>query len=343
MEETISQETTVAEQITENAAEVVENDEPKVEEKPQRRRRSASLEKKRAMAGYVFVLPFILGVLLVYLPILIDSIWWSFFIRSYVPVDGVMTEVYTPNYFNFYINAFVESPSFVTTLLSSIQQLLFEVPAIIIFALFIAVVLNQKMLGRAAFRAIFFVPVIIATGLMDSINGADIATGQTQAGIDDGTGASAGAGIINMLDVQYIFQSMAIGGELVTYVVGLVNNIYNIINYSGVQMLIFLAGLQSISPSIYEACRIDGATGWETFWKVTFPMISPMILVNAIYTVIDSFTRSSNSMMVFINGQTTVDPHYAIAMYWIYFVVVLLIIGVVAAIASTMVFYQRKD
>ena len=108
-------------------------------------------------------------------------------------------------------------------------------------------------------------------------------------------------------------------------------------------MLIFLAGLQSISPSIYEACRIDGASGWETFWKVTFPMISPMILVNAIYTVIDSFTRASNPMMVFINNQTSVDPHYAIAMYWIYFVIVLLIIGVVAAIASTMVFYQRKD
>ena len=313
---------------------------------PRRRRRSASLEKKRARAGYVFVLPFILGVLLIYLPILIDSIWWSFHYSKMVPIDGVQTEIYVPVAFKYYIEAFTVSPTFVSTLLSSIQQLLFEVPAIIIFSLFIAVVLNQKMLGRAAFRAIFFVPVIIATGLMDSINHADVATGQTQTGIDDGTGAAAGAGIISALDVQALFQSMAIGGELVTYVVQLVNNIYNIINYSGVQMLIFLAGLQSISPSIYEACRIDGATGWETFWKVTFPMISPMILVNAVYTVIDSFTRSSNPMMSFI--QTTISkgaegPYQATAMYWIYFIVVLLIIGIVAAIASTMVFYQRKD
>jgi ABC-type sugar transport system permease subunit len=197
------------------------------------------------------------------------------------------------------------------------------------------------MLGRAVFRAIFFVPVIISTGLMDSINGMDIATDNMEGGIDDGSGSSAGAGIISALDVQVLFQSMAIGGELVTYVVGLVNNIYNIINYSGVQMLIFLAGLQSISPSIYEACRIDGATGWETFWKVTFPMISPMILVNAVYTVIDSFTRSNNGMMSLILEQP--DAHQGIAMYWIYFILVLLIIGVVAAIASTMVFYQRKD
>ena len=314
-----------------------------------RRRRNASLEKKRARAGYIFVLPFIIGVVLVYLPMLIDSIWWSFHKLEMVEVwndalQGTEQVVkYVPNYFNYYIEAFTVSPSFTTTLLSSIQQLLFEVPAIIIFSLFIAVVLNQKMLGRAAFRAIFFVPVIIATGLMDSINASDIATSQSQAGIDDGTGGAAGAGIINALDVQALFQSMAVGGELVTYVVQLVNNIYNIINYSGVQMLIFLAGLQSISPSIYEACRIDGATGWETFWKVTFPMISPMILVNAVYTVIDSFTRATNPMMVFINGMMSTDAHWATAMYWIYFVVVLLIIGVIAAIASTMVFYQRKD
>lgn len=308
-----------------------------------KRRRPASLEKRRARSGYLFVLPFILGVVLIYLPILIDSIWWSFFKIGYENIGGVQTEVLVPNYFNYYIDAFTASASFSTTLLASIQQLLFEVPAIIIFSLFIAVVLNQKMLGRALFRAIFFVPVIISTGLMQTINSQDIASDQAQSGIDDGTGTSAGAGIISMLDVQVLFQSMAIGGEIVTYVVQLVNNIYNIINYSGVQMLIFLAGLQSISPSIYEACRIDGATGWETFWKVTFPMISPMILVNAVYTVIDAFTRSNNTMMVLIKATNAIDPHYAIAMYWIYFVIVLLIIGVVALVASTMVFYQRKD
>ena len=131
---------------------------------------------------------------------------------------------------------------------------------------------------------------------------------------------------------------------LVTYVVQLVNDIYNIINYSGVQMLIFLAGLQSISPQIYEACRIDGATGWETFWKVTFPMISPMILVNAVYTVIDSFTRSSNVVMVYIkNIENSGNIYQASAMYWVYFLSVILIIGLVAAIMSSFIFYQRRD
>ena len=301
-----------------------------------RRRRAASLEKRKARAGYVFVLPFILGIVLIYLPILIDSIWFSFFARQAGEYGG--TFVYVFKGLEYYQYAFTGSPDFVAKLLSGLQQLIFEVPAIIIFSLFVAVVLNQKMLGRAAFRAIFFVPVIIATGLMDSINGSDIVSSQMSGGIDDGSGST---GIINAMQVENLFREMAVGGELVAYVVNLVNNIYNIINYSGVQMLIFLAGLQSISESIYEASRIDGASGWETFWKITFPMISPMILVNAIYTIIDSFTRTSNPVMKFINMQ--LDYGVAGAMSWMYFILVILIIAIVAAIASSFVFYQRRD
>jgi ABC-type sugar transport system permease subunit len=109
-------------------------------------------------------------------------------------------------------------------------------------------------------------------------------------------------------------------------------------------MLIFLAGLQSISPAIYEACRIDGATGWETFWKVTFPMISPMILVNAVYTIIDSFTTESNTVMSYITKITNkVGDSVSTAMAWIYFLIVVLILLVVAGVMSMFVFYQRKD
>ena len=298
-------------------------------------RRSASLEKRKARSGYVFVLPFILGIVLIYLPILIDSLWFSFYASE---AAGAGKYVYVFKGLEYYNYAFTGSPDFVSKLLAGLQQLILEVPAIIIFSLFVAVVLNQKMLGRAAFRAIFFVPVIISTGLMDSINGKDIASSEMSGGIDDGSG---GGGIINMMQVENLFRDMAVGAELVQYVVDLVNRIYDIINYSGVQMLIFLAGLQSISDSIYEACRIDGATGWETFWKITFPMISPMILVNAVYTIIDSFTRSSNITMSYIKNVS--DYGQSSAMYWIYFISVMLIIAAVAGVASTFIFYQRRD
>ena len=297
--------------------------------------RKATLTERKARAGYAFVLPFIIGIVLIYIPMLIDSIWLS--------VSNITGSEITFVGFEHYVGAF-ETSGFTVALLGGLQQLIFEVPAIIVFSLFIAVVLNQKMLGRAVFRAIFFVPVIISTGIMDSINASDTVSSGAGNGIDDGSGSSGASEIISVLDVQNLFASMKVGGELVTYVVQLVNNVYNIINYSGVQMLIFLAGLQSISPSIYEACQIEGATGWETFWKITFPMISPMILVNAVYTVIDSFTRSTNPAMSFI------ERHFdggkmseATAMSWMYFLIVALILAVVAAIASSFVFYQRRD
>jgi len=313
---------------------------------PKRRRKSVSLDKRKARSGYFFVAPFVLGVILIYIPILLDSIWFSFnrITQVYDPTTNTTNQVLKFMGLDYYKDALIGSQDFVTSLLSGIQQLIFEVPAILIFALFIAVVLNQKMLGRAAFRAIFFVPVIISTGLMDSINASDIMNNTENVGGDDGSGGGGANQIISVLDVEKLFGSMKVGGQLVTYVVQLVNDIYNIINYSGVQMLIFLAGLQSISGSIYEACRIDGATGWETFWKITFPMISPMILVNAIYTIIDAFTRSTNVTMSYIStiygaGQRELST----AMSWIYFMVVVLIIAVVAGIASTFIFYQRKD
>ncbi len=302
-----------------------------------KRRRKVSLDKRKARSGYFFVAPFLIGLVLIYIPILVDSILMSFsFITSTPDAD-----IYNWVGFDNYVKAFSDR-TFVTALVSGLQQLVFEVPAIIVFSLFIAVVLNQKMLGRAVFRAIFFVPVILSAGLMETINANDFVSDAVQGGVDDGSGQeSAGAGIISVMDFEALFANMKVGKELVTYVVSLVNSIYDIVNDSGVQMLIFLAGLQSISPSIYEACQIEGATGWETFWKITFPMISPMILVNSVYTLIDAFTKSDNPIMshisnVFVPGERT-------AMYWIYFAIVMLLVGLVAAIASSFIFYQRKD
>ncbi len=300
------------------------------------KRRKVSLDSRKARAGYFFVAPFVLGIILVYLPILFDSILTSFFTVDYSNIDPVNVFVG----FDHYSQAIFGSTGFVDSLWAGLQQMILEVPTIIIFSLFIAVVLNQKMLGRAVFRAIFFVPVIISTGLMVTINTQDIASDSMAGGADDGSGS----GMLDINFVEDLFRNMAIGGDMVEVVVGLVNQIFDIINYSGVQMLIFLAGLQSISESIYEACRIDGATGWETFWKVTFPMISPMILVNAVYTVIDSFTRSDNKTMHFISVTSgALDEGVKAAMYWVYFLVVILIIAAVAGIVSTFIFYQKKD
>ncbi len=308
-----------------------------------KKRKVASLDRKKARAGWVFVLPFVIGFVLVYLPILWDSIYMSFHSLHIVTGGGFTLEfVGLENY----ENALFKDPGFVQTLVTGLGELAFDIPAILIFSLFMAVLLNQKMAGRAVFRAIFFIPVILSTGIMESIEGQNI-LGTMMEGNEsiDGSGSSAASQIVQAVDIERLFSTMKMGQELVAIVVRIVNQIYDIVNRSGVQMLIFLAGLQSISPAIYEACRIDGCTSWETFWKITFPMISPMILVNGVYTIIDSFTTNSNSVMAYINGVYNGSDGQVLssAMAWMYFLIVMLILAAVVAIFSAFVFYQKRD
>lgn len=309
-----------------------------------KKRRAASLDKRKARAGWVFVLPFVLGFVFVYLPIIYDSIKLSFYHLRSMPGGGMIYEWVGWENYN---EALFVNPDFVSTLVSGIGQLVFDIPAIVIFSLFMAVLLNQKMAGRAAFRAIFFIPVILSTGVMASLESNNILKSymDSTSGISDGSGRSRSAEIVSVLDFENLFDKMKVGTEIVAYVIRMINSIYDIVNRSGVQMLIFLAGLQSISPAIYESCQIDGASAWETFWKITFPMISPMILVNAIYTIIDSFTAQSNRVMRFIDktyGETQ-GQVISTAMSWMYFLIVILIVALVAGIMSAYVFYQRKD
>ena len=285
------------------------------------KRHRASLTARKARNGYFFIAPFIIGIILIYIPILFDSVWFSF-----CDINGNWEGI------AHYKEALWGNNSVLGKIFASLQRIILEVPAVVIFSLFIAVVLNQKMLGRAVFRAIFFVPVIISTGFMETLLN-DVGSG-SESVPDKGNGNSA-SDIINMDDVVGLLGNMKIGTELVTYVVGIVNAVYQYINYSGVQMLIFLAGLQSISPSIYEASKIEGATGWETFWKITFPMISPMILVNAIYSAINAFTRNGDLF-------DTTSPLGA-ASTWLYIIVVIVVIIAVVGILSTFIFYQRRD
>ena len=316
-----------------------------------KKRKIASLDKRKARVGWLFVLPFLIGFVFVYLPMLFNSLKLAFMDMRTITGGGVEFEISKDGLFANFQQAIggAHGTDFLQTLIEGLGQLVFEVPAILLFSLFMAILLNQKMIGRAAFRAIFFLPVVLATGVMESIEAGNVLGTMmgSGAGIDDGSGSSAANEIVSAMDFEALFSSMKIGGELVDYTVEIINNIYGIVNRSGVQMLIFLSGLQSISPAIYEACKIDGATGWETFWKVTFPMISPMILVNAVYTIIDSFTTGSNKVMMYIaDAPSVINPNgteIATAMSWIYFLIVVVILAAVAGIMSSFVFYQRKD
>ena len=317
----------------------------KINAAPKKKKKASSLDARKSRAGWLFVVPFIIGFVIIYAPIVYDSILYSFTKINIVTGGGFrLTWVGLENY----QEALFVDATFVQTLTAGIQQLIFDIPAIVIFSLFMAVMLNEKMVGRAAFRAIFFIPVILSTGLIDKIDQQNqmLQYMENTSSMDMGDGgAEQSAQIISAMDVQKLFRNMVIGEELLNYVVGLVNDIYDIVNRSGVQMLIFLSALQSISPAIYESCQIDGATTWETFWKITLPMISPMILVNTVYTVIDSFTSADNQVMTYID-QVYDQPSGNVlssAMSWMYFIIVMVIIAAVAGVLSAYTFYQRQE
>ncbi len=306
--------------------------------KAPKKRKIASLDRRKARAGWIFVLPFIIGFLIIYLPMIYESLMLSFHSMSN---NTTSAGGYTLEFIGFdnYVTALTKDPQFTKVLVTGLTTLAFDIPAILIFSLFMAVMLNQKAAGRGAFRAIFFIPVILSTGIMETFD-----PPKDPGEVDYGTEESLSDSLVSSMDMERLFANMQVGTGIVKYVTEAINNIFNIVNRSGVQMLIFLAALQSISPAIYESCKIDGATSWETFWKITFPMLSPMILVNGVYTIIDSFTTDSNPVMQFIGEMYNGDSKVlSSAMAWIYFLIVILIVAVIASILSAFVFYQRKN
>ena len=300
------------------------------------------LRAKKQIAGWIFVLPFVIGFLFYFLPVVVNSIIYSFSTIETTETGMATTWAGLANY----RYALRTDPEFTQLLVSSISTLLANTPAILIFSLFIAVVLNQKMPGRAVFRAIFFIPVIISTGMIEraDLNNAVLTNLSSAATIDTGALASSSQ-MFSLDDISQLLSSLNFSVTLTSYVAAAVNNILDIVNQSGIQILIFLAGLQSISPAIYESAEIEGATAWECFWKITFPMISPMILVNLFYTIIDFFTKSSSSMMEYVEDLSFGSSLFgeASAMSWIYFGCIAAILAVAAFIISRFVFYQQRD
>lgn len=325
-----------------SAAVIEEESQPK-----KKKKRKLTLTGKKALSGWLFCLPFVIGIVGIYIPIVYKSIEASF--RGLKGNDAVFSlDAYKHAFIDFHGGMLVD------TIIDSMKDLIIQIPAIVIFSLFMAIILNQKMTGRAFFRAVFFLPVILSTGIIDAINTNIASSVMPEGGMDDNTGAAEQAsGLMSSLDMQMLLSSVnlkitigKINLDFVTIVTNLVNNIFEIVSRSGVQMLIFLSGLQSISPSIYESCQMEGASAWETFWKITLPMISPMILVNAIYTVVDLFSIADNRVVNALSGyggEFIKNPGAYSAVVWVYTALSLVVIIIVALLLKTIVFYQRKD
>lgn len=298
-----------------------------------------SLTGKEAISGLLFILPFLIGFFFIFLPLIVESLRFSLSDMQ-VTNEGYQLTTAAEHGFGHYIKAFAIDPDFNLMLLTSIGQMLIQVPLVLIFSFFAANLLNQKFFGRTAARSIMFLPVIIASGVVMALENSDLLVSTLDTTSQIGSGELAS--YLNVMNFLVEYTSLPSG--VIAILTRAVNGLYDIVVASGVQILIFLAGLQSISPSLYEASSMEGATQWENFWKITFPMISPLILVNSIYTVIDLFTNENNEMMREIKRTifTEIDYGYGSAMAWIYFVCIAVLLLIIGGLISKHVFYYDE-
>ena len=312
--------------------------------KEKKNKKSVSLSAKKARLGWVFVSPFVIGFFVFYLVVIVESIQYSFMDIKTLPEGGfTMSFAGWANYQ--YMTRTVTY--FLDGMWGTVRDMLYSLPILLLFSLFVAMVLNQNLRGRGLFRAIFFVPVILTTGIIaksDAVN--NVMT--TFSAMDTGNVTTTAETMSSAFSIRglmfYIEDMFTFAPWLLEFIETAATHVYAVISQSGVQILIFLAGLQSISPSLYEAAKMEGCSSWESFWKITLPMISPMILVNIIYSIVDCFTRYDNSVMNAIQQMiTATDYGYASAAAWIYFCVIALLVLVLLGIASRFVFYQGKE
>lgn len=302
-----------------------------------RKQRSFQFNKKRIIAGYLFILPFIIGFIALFLFPLVQS-----FIFSISDIQ-IKTGGYAlvDRGFEHYIQALTVDADFRKALSSSFSQLAFNLPTIIVFSFFAATLLNKTFRGRGIARIIFFLPVILASGVIAAVESGDLLTAIVQSSYTSDIAATGATNFLGGFRLETIFQQINLPPQYTAFIIGAVNNLYGIISQSGVQILIFLAALQSIPSSLYEASNIEGATAWENFCKISFPMASPYILVNTVYTIIDSFTSANNSVMRRVMSESIgkFEYGYGSAMAWIYLVCIIVVLIVVVGIIKRFIFY----
>lgn len=271
--------------------------------KPKKKRGIESLKSKY---GMLFVLPWTLGIIFFVLIPIVQSISYSF--------SKISTDEYgiVQNFRGIknYIYIVSEDPNFLSYLTSSILKLLYSLPAILVISIMIGIILNGKFRGRTFFRSLYFLPVIIATGVV--MEWIMLCANPSL----DTAGGSATSEIIN---ITQITEALGLTGPLVEFFQTAISEIFTLVWSSGIQIILVIAGLQSIPDSLYEVSKVEGATKWEEFWFVTFPMLSRITLLLIIFTFVELVTDKTNEVMSYIyNLMTSLNYDESSAMLWMY-------------------------
>ena len=277
------------------------------------------IEELKSRYGFMFILPWIIGLIVFFFIPIIQSVIYSFSSVVVTSAGVKTTWVGLENY----IELLKRDPNYTTRLTRSLTEMAYSLPIILVLSLILAMMLNQKFRGRIFFRALYFLPVIIASGYVMKM----IFTTTDESLTDMGTSAGMSSGLIKVEDLTNAFNFSA---EIARFISTTINDIFNLIWSCGIQIVLFLSGLQSIPATLYEASKVEGATKWEEFWFITFPMLSRITLLVGIFTMVELFINERNPLIeqVYLKIRGT---QYDIpsAMIWFYFIIVAAIMGIV--------------
>lgn len=300
------------------------------------KKKKMSLIQKRAVTGFLFITPWLIGFLWFYAKGFIQAVRFSLSNMTMKETGGYLLEFIGLDNYKY---IFLQHANYNQTLVSSIGNMIIDVPLIIFFSLFIAILLNNKFKGRTLMRAILFLPIIMNSGAISaSIALAQQAVSGGVAAVSTEAAVSGGVNIGYMLNM---LTDLGFPVALTDYIIAAVGRIFDIVQASGVQIIIFIAALQSVPGALYEVSKIEGATAYETFWKVTFPMVSPLIVTNVVYTIVDGFMNSEVVDMAYKMAFTSFNWSFSVAMSLVSSLVVCILLAVVTMLISRKVFYYN--
>ena len=279
--------------------------------------------RRKQLAGLAFIAPWLIGCVYFLVIPLAKSLYYSFG-KVKVVLGGLE---WAPVGFENYIRLFVQDEEALPNLVSSLGSMAMSLPVIVVFSLMIAMVLNRDFRGRTVVRVIFFLPVIIASSVALGLLQGDSVSDMYLSG-------SMGGMSVQSTQLTNLLMNMGISEEIVAVISGFTSDIFSLAWKSGIQILLFLAGLQTIPPQTYEAAKIEGATAWQSFWKITVPQLTPITLLILVYTMIDSFTDYANPYIVLLlETIRNINIGYASALAWVYFAVISIVLGMVFFLA----------
>lgn len=294
-----------------------------------------NLKRKREYSGLLFVSPWFVGFSMLFLAPLVQSFLFSL---SRIEVVGGGFFLNPVGWANYRHILFVH-PSYVRTVFESLFRTISSVPLILIFSVFAASLVRKPFAGRTVARAVLFFPVIIGSGVVLRLQAQDWMRELMQ-NTAEGSGVPIG---MSSAMLQETLIEAGLGEALVSALFSAVNRVHEIVGRSGVQILLALAALQSIPTSFYEAAKMEGATSWELYWKVTFPMISPVLLASAVYSIVDSFTAFDNETMLMVRNTAFGQSQFgqSAAMAWVYFVMIAVTVAILFRLVARSIVYQE--